>query len=146
MSIPYIYQANITLNTTNTGSTHLNYGAIPPSGTGNVVIGGTGGSGIYQVSSGTSTGYAWNGPSTWTNGTQNKLTVSGDAEFGGNIHMNGINLTDVLGNIESRLAILRPNPELEKEWEELAKLREQYVELELKLLEKQRTFDILKKK
>ena len=50
-----------------------------------------------------------------------------------------------LESVESRLAILRPNPKLEAEWSELAELRMKYVELERKLLEKQQVFDILKK-
>jgi hypothetical protein len=51
-----------------------------------------------------------------------------------------------LAKIEERLAILPPpNLELERDWSELAKLRQQYVELERELLEKQRVFDILKK-
>jgi hypothetical protein len=51
-----------------------------------------------------------------------------------------------LAKIEERLAILPPpNPELERDWSELAELRKQYVELERELLEKQRVFDILKK-
>ena len=48
-------------------------------------------------------------------------------------------------SVESRLAILHPNPELEAEWSELAELRTRYVELERELLAKQRVFDILKK-
>ena len=129
-------------------SSSPNYGAIP-SAIGNVTIGGSGGSGIYQITSaGTGTSYPWNGvgASAWPNQSQGKLTVSGDAEFEGNIHMNGRNLTDVLSNIESRLAILRPNPALEEEYDELKELGDQYRKLEQKLVEKQRTFDILKKK
>jgi hypothetical protein len=59
----------------------------------------------------------------------NSIHVKGDAEFHGNI----------------RLAMLQPNPELEKDWEELSRIRMQYVELERKLLEQQRVYNILKK-
>ena len=48
-------------------------------------------------------------------------------------------------SVESRLAILQPNTKLEAEYEELAELSRQYRELEKRLLEKQRVFDILKK-
>ena len=48
-------------------------------------------------------------------------------------------------SVESRLAMLQPNPELEKDWEELSRIRMQYVELERKLLEQQRVYNILKK-
>ncbi len=141
-----IYQANVTFNTSTTPSSCPSYGA---SYSGNVTIGGTGGGGIYVLpaGTGTSTSYAWNGigTSSWADTNQKKLTVTGDAEFEGNIHMNGRNLTDVLSHIESRLAILRPNPALEEEYNSLKELGDQYRELERKLMEKQRTFDILKK-
>jgi|688.fasta_scaffold45946_6 hypothetical protein len=73
------------------------------------------------------------------------LQVQGDAEFKGNITWQGRDMREWLESVESRLAILRPNTELEAEWSELAELRMKYVELERKLLEKQQVFDILKK-
>jgi hypothetical protein len=77
---------------------------------------------------------------------QSTLKVSGDADFDGDITVKGRSLTQTLEKIEERLAILPPpNQELERDWSELAELRMQYVELERKLLEKQRVFDILKK-
>lgn len=77
---------------------------------------------------------------------QSKLRVHGDAEFEGDIVVKGRSLTASLAKIEERLAILPPpNQELEQGWEELYQLRMQYVELERQLLEKQRTFDILRK-
>ena len=102
-------------------------------------------SATYSIGGGTgySSGYSpnWN-----TGGTSPStgITVSGDAKFDGNIHMNGRNLTDVFAVIESRLGILQPNPALEQEWEELHDLRMKYVKLERELMEKQRIFDILK--
>jgi hypothetical protein len=98
-----------------------------------------------------------NGPSTsytfdnkWTTaGTtaiQSSLRVNGDADFDGDITVKGRSITQTLEKIEERLAILPPpNADLERDWSELAKLRQQYVELERELLEKQRVFDILKK-
>jgi hypothetical protein len=73
------------------------------------------------------------------------IHVNGDAVFKGNIEWQGRDMREWFASVESRLAMLHPNPELEQDWEQLQQLRMQYVELERKLLEKQRTFDILKK-
>ena len=81
-----------------------------------------------------------------TTAIQSALRVNGDANFDGDITVKGRSITQTLEKIEERLAILPPpNLELERDWSELAKLRQQYVELERELLEKQRVFDILKK-
>jgi len=42
--------------------------------------------------------------------------------------------------------MLRPNCELEADWDQLRELGEQYRNLEKQLMEKQRAWDILKKK
>lgn len=76
---------------------------------------------------------------------QSTLQVSGDANFDGDIRVKGQSITETLDKINERLNILIPNEKLEKNWSELAELRQRYVELERELLEKQRTFDILKK-
>jgi len=46
--------------------------------------------------------------------------------------------------VNKKLAILQPNPELEEQWSELKELRERYVELEKELTEKTKMWDILK--
>jgi hypothetical protein len=51
------------------------------------------------------------------------------------IKINGISLVDTLKTIQDRLNILRPNPELETEWDQLRELGAQYRELEKKLQE-----------
>jgi hypothetical protein len=51
------------------------------------------------------------------------------------IKINDISLVDTLKTIQDRLNILRPNPELETEWDQLRELGEQYRELEKKLQE-----------
>ena len=81
-----------------------------------------------------------------TTAIQSALRVNGDAAFDGDITVKGRSITQTLEKIEERLAILPPpNADLERDWSELAKLRQQYVELERELLEKQRVFDILRK-
>ena len=66
--------------------------------------------------------------------TQNStLALNGDDA---DIRINGVSLTDVLKNIEQRLNILRPNTELEAEWDQLRELGDQYRLLEAELNEK----------
>lgn len=82
----------------------------------------------------------------WTTATVSPtIKIQGDAEVDGDIKIRGKSLVDTLDRIEKKLAILVPNIKLEAEWEQLAALRQQYVELERELQEKQRVFDILKK-
>jgi|LakMenE18May11ns_1017448.scaffolds.fasta_scaffold9935400_4 hypothetical protein len=123
---------------------------------------GSGSSGIYTITQTsntapiyTSPGYNWNTISTGT-GTDtitiadwgnlsNTLQVNGDANFEGDIKIKGKSLIDSLEKIEEKLAILRPNEQLEEKWEELRNLRKQYMELEKEIIEKEKIWDILKK-
>ena len=89
--------------------------------------------------------YVSNGTWATTDVKSNAIHVNGDAVFKGNITWQDRDMREWFESVEARLAILHPNPKLEKDWEELAQLRMQYVELERKLLEQQRVFDILKK-
>lgn len=75
----------------------------------------------------------------------NQFTVKGDAEFEGEITIKGKNLSDMFEKIEERLAILRPNEELEKRWEDLRALRNAYKELEAEIIEKEKVWGILKR-
>ena len=86
-----------------------------------------------------------------SNWTTNTLTVppSGRMELQGaqaDIVMNGVSLNDTLKLIQDRLNMLRPNPELEQDWDQLRDLGDQYRELEKQLMEKQRAWDLLRKK
>jgi hypothetical protein len=60
------------------------------------------------------------------------------------IVVNGHSLVDAINSIKDRLNCLQINPKLEKEWEELRILGDQYRELEKQILEKQATWDRLK--
>ena len=73
------------------------------------------------------------------------LTINGTATFNDDIKIKGKSLSETLDKIEQRLAILRPNTELEKRWDELHDLRNRYVELERELIEKEKMWGILKK-
>ena len=82
---------------------------------------------------------------TWTINPNNQLTVKGDAEFEGEITVKGKNLSDMFEKIEQRLAILRPNEDLEKRWEDLRALRDAYTKLEAEIIEKEKAWNILKR-
>ena len=75
----------------------------------------------------------------------NTLQVKGDAEFEGDLKIQGKSLKDSLDRIEERLAILRPNEELEEKWDQLRGLRQMYMELEAEIIEKEKMWAILKK-
>ena len=76
----------------------------------------------------------------WTT-TTNPSTISqaGLMELRGenaDLKINGRSLMETIDRLEERLNILVPNPELEKEWDELRELGERYRELEKKCKEK----------
>ena len=111
--------------------------------TGPISVGGTGSAGQYMYS---------NGTTTWTDTisisqdmSPNTLKVKGNAEFDGDIKLQGKSLNDTLSKIEERLAILHPNEKLEKKWVKLKELRKQYMELEADILEKEKIMEILKR-
>lgn len=76
----------------------------------------------------------------WGNVFQAPLEVTGDIKFG-----NGKSLIETLNKIEERLAILHTNTELEKKWDKLRELGEQYRALEKDILEKEKIVEILKR-
>jgi flagellar motility protein MotE (MotC chaperone) len=63
---------------------------------------------------------------------------------GADIDINGKSMTAWMEKVEERLNILTPNPELEKEWDELRKLGERYRKLEKKCKEKAEMWNKLK--
>jgi hypothetical protein len=77
--------------------------------------------------------------------SHNTLMVKGNAEFDGEVTVQGRGLTEFMESVEQRLNILRPNPELEKEWDQLRELGEQYRELERQLTEKSQMWKTLKR-
>ena len=79
---------------------------------------------------------------TVTHDLSGKLSLSGD---GADILINEVSLNETLASIQERLAILQPNPALEKEFAELANIRKKYIKLEKKLLEKKSVWEALKR-
>jgi hypothetical protein len=96
---------------------------------------GASGSNAYTYTTCDDMQLAWNTTSTTTS-IENTLQVKGDSEFAGDITVQGRSLTDFMDSVEQRLNILRPNPALESEWDQLRELGKQYRELEQQLTEK----------
>ena len=131
---------------TNTGTTSVDLDTIDLSSNGvnwndllsTTVTTGTGG---YTFNDITTSVTPW---ITTTDGTST-LSVTGDADVGGDIRVKGRSLAEFMDSVEQRLNILRPNPQLEFEWDQLRELGEQYRELERQLTEKAQMWNILKK-
>lgn len=105
----------------------------------------------YSVSTGTgSTSWATMADGV-SNLKPNTLHVKGTAEFEdtvsieGDLKVQGKSIKDSLDRIEERLAILRPNEELEEKWDQLRGLRQMYMELEAEIIEKEAIWATLKK-
>lgn len=73
--------------------------------------------------------------------TQGNLSIHND----GDIKLGDRSLKEFMDKVEERMNILRPNPELEEQWDELKQLGERYRELEKELLEKNKMWETLKK-
>jgi hypothetical protein len=76
-----------------------------------------------------------------------KVHINGDGlvmQEGADIVLGGKSLTKAIEQIEERLCILHPNPALEERWDKLKELRQQYIEMERDLLEKDKLMKILK--
>jgi hypothetical protein len=134
--------------TSGTGTDTVTYSPIW-STTGTVVPG-------YGAAIGGGTGYTYttNTTSPWIangiTGTNPAMVVnqSGTIEIKGedaDIKINGKSMKTWMEAVEERLNILTPNPELEKDWDELQELGERYRALEQKCKEKAQMWAALKK-
>lgn len=126
----------------NNNITTLSHGGLGTTNHVYVVAGGVGGSN-GSLTTGIGAGADWS--------TTNTLHVptSGRMELRGNqadIVINGVSLNDTLQLIQDRLNMLQPNRELEADWDQLRAIGEQYRDLEKQLMEKQRVWDLLRKK
>jgi len=93
----------------------------------------------WNINPGTSTS-PWY--TTGTNTDQSgKLILQGE---NADLDINGKSLKTWMQKVEERLNILTPNPELEKEWDELRRLGERYRKLEKKCQQKSDMWNRLK--
>jgi hypothetical protein len=128
------------------------YGAVPTvtisdntNSLGGYTLGGTGATGANAVWTTTGTGTFSISPNYSAIGTQldqnGRMSLRGDKA---DLDINGKSLTAWMEKVEERLNILTPNPELEKEWDELRRLGERYRKLEKKCKEKAEVWNKLK--
>ena len=134
--------SDINLDTTLTND--MAYTVTSPSSS--WLTGVTGPSGVYTVTGSNGSSTNWGDTITLSNDIKGaSLQVKGDAEFEGDVTIKGKSINDSLERIEERLAILRPNEELEEKWEKLRGLRQAYMELEAEIKEKEQIWGILKR-
>jgi len=129
---------SIDLSSINYNNTIVNSGATISVSPSVYTISGAGSTGPYTINSGTGISNA----SPWaTVNASTKIQLEGeDAD----IEINGKSLAKAIQVLEERLNILVPNPKLEKEWEELKALGDQYRALEAKLKEQTEMWKKLK--
>ena len=135
--------------TWSTGTSYPGYGAI----SGGPTTFGPNVSGVNTVLGGTGYTYTTNNTSPWiATGTNINpamvVSQSGSIEIKGedaDIKINGKSMKTWMEAVEERLNILTPNPELEKDWDELRRLGERYRKLEQKCKEKAQMWAALKK-
>lgn len=116
-----------------------------------ITNGGTGAIGGGNLTMGHAGSYTFSNayPNTvWTtNTTAANIEQSGKMSLRGenaDLDINGKSLKAWMERVEERLNILTPNPELEKEWDELRRLGERYRKLEKKCKEKAEVWKRLK--
>ena len=154
---------NLNLNEYNDLTTDPSYGAIPPLvqahtipnvtiSTSTISSGLSGGYTIGSGGTGTSSNTVWTTNTTGAGtyrindpavmiGASGRMDLKGDAA---DVNINGKSLKCWMEKVEERLNILTPNPELEKEWDELRRLGERYRKLEKKCKEKAEVWNKLK--
>lgn len=106
---------------------------------------------------GVNTGYVYttNGTGTISGGGYNWHTTTSPATLdqsgklslkgpNADIDIDGHSLCDWMAKVEERLNIMTPNPELEKEWDQLRRLGDRYRRLEKKCQEKAKMWQQLK--
>jgi hypothetical protein len=71
-----------------------------------------------------------------------KMVMKGEKA---DIEINGKSMTAWMEKVEQRLNILYPNPDMEKDWDDLRRLGERYKKLEKKCQEKSKMWEALKK-
>jgi hypothetical protein len=150
-----------TIGITHPSYSSIDYGAIPTISVADLTLGnitlsngtnntftigsaGAAGANANAVWTTSGAGYNWSGTGTTIGtsiGQSGKLSLNGkDAD----LDINGKSLNTWMEKVEERLNILTPNPELEKEWDELRRLGERYRKLEKKCKEKSEVWKKLK--
>jgi hypothetical protein len=99
----------------------------------------------YLISNSGTSGVTWAAQTTTptlTVGQSGTIDLQGE---NADIRVNGESLMETLRGIQDRLNMLKPNTELEAEWDQLRELGEKYRMLESEFKTKSKMWDILKK-
>lgn len=147
----------VSITSNGRGYSTIDYGAIPTISMSDLTLGNiafsSGTSSTYALGPGlnantaatwttTGTGTGWNHSAVGaTLSPKASLSLQGDDA---DIEINGKSMKGWMEKVEERLNILTPNPELEKDWDELRKLGEKYRKLEKKCKEKAEVWKKLK--
>ncbi len=121
--------------TIGTGGTNYTYSSMP-----SVTIGGATGTSANAIWTTNTTGANWSAVGA---NIKPSATISLKGEEA-DIDINGKSMVAWMEKVEERLNILTPNPELEKDWDDLRKLGERYRKLEKKCKEKAEVWKKLK--
>jgi hypothetical protein len=117
-----------------TGNTNPNYGNITITGAPY-----TGASSPYIISNG-GAGIGYN----WANTVSPNMTVGKVKITETDIEIEGLSLRKTLLDLQARLAIMTPNPALEREFDELKACGDRYRELEKEFTEQLKMWNTLK--
>jgi hypothetical protein len=122
----------------NGGYSISGYGAVPPTYSTTYPVTGSGYSNV-TISGATGLNYSTATTASWyTQQPKVKITDS-------DIELDGLSMRQTLLDLQSRLAIMTPNPKLEQEFEELRECADRYRELEKKFLEQKAIWETLKR-
>lgn len=121
--------------TTYGGTSHPSYGAIPGAGiTTGIGVNTVNTSPVWTTTTNNTGGYSFAAvPNTTTIGQSGKLHIQGK---NADLVIGDKSMKTWMERVEEQLNILTPNPELEKEWDDLRRLGERYRKLEKKCQEK----------
>ena len=122
----------------NGGYSISGYGAVPPTYSTTLPVTG---STYANLTVGSVTGITtFSGSSNMWYTKQPKVVIT-DAD----IEIDGLSIRQTLVDLQSRMAIMVPNPALEKEFDELKECADRYRELEKKFSEQKKMWETLKK-
>ena len=119
------------------------FGAVPSITSGSYTVNTTAPNTIFTIQGSNGISYDDIKPNTLE--VKGKAVFSANVEINGTLKVQGRELTDILDSIEQRLAILRPEPELEERWERLKAIGDEYRALAADIKEKEEIIRILKK-
>jgi hypothetical protein len=88
---------------------------------------------------------AVNGAYSFAPAGNNIASVGLDLRNGADVKIDGLSLKDFMQQVSLRLNLMVPNPQLEREWDELRTLGEAYRACEKECMDKAKVWDILKR-